>query len=454
MWSENMARQIRRFGPAVLLLSAVMTVLIVVAGHPTGVVSAAPPAVMDPVLEPSSPATPDVCPDDMEGEGVFPCAGPCFCDEDVREPTDPVPPGRPPVTGTPTTVPGSAVTNAGAPAGPVITPRLGASAGSVNVHTGEFHWALPLPTYRVPGPRFGTNFWLVYRSQMSIDGVTGNWDVTFNQRLRELQPGGDIECLTGTGRVGDIFVKSGGSWTAPAGWNCELSLLTGFGGAGASFRLTEDGGTYREYDADGYLVLIGDADGNSVQFTRSATSPHEVTSITDDTGRTSTLSYAAGRLTSFQDPTGAITSLAYNASGQLESVTTPAVSFVDSSGTSVTRGIVTSFSYSSGHSTGHLNGNLLEIRDDSGAAQITNAFDASDRVETQENALGGIWGFTYFAGQTSLTLPSGYEKLLDTDNLGRITRIEELTATGMGRPALRRPRSHGHAAGDYARVGL
>jgi len=308
----------------------------------------------------------------------------------------------------------------------------------VNAYAGEFHWALPLPSYHVPGGWCGTSFWLIYRSQVAIDGVTGNWDVTFNQRLVEVQPGGDITCYTGTGRTGDTFVKNGSAWTPPDGWTCDLVKLAGFGGPGNSFRLDEASGAYREYDANGYLVLMGEPNGNTIQFTRNASAPHEVTSIVDDTGRASTLTYTNGRLVSFTDPTGTATTLAYDATtGWLASVTTPPVTFKDSTGTTVTRGIVTSFVYSTGNSPSYLNGNLLEIRDDAGIAQIKNTYDGSDKIATQQNALGGLWQFSYLGTSTDVLQPNGYKRTLDFDVDGRIIRIEDFTAKGMGQTALR-----------------
>ncbi|MFM8387460.1 MAG: RHS repeat-associated core domain-containing protein [Planctomycetia bacterium] len=432
-----MAQHIRRFGPLALFIALLGGLVGAIAPHLRQAVAAPTPATPLPIVEASAPPSEDVCPAEMEAEGIYPCAGPCYCDPPPREPTDPSPPPPPPTTGTPTTPPGGVTTPSGGHGGPVITPRWNTSSGSVNAYTGEFHWAVPLPTYHVPGPRFGTGFWLVYRSQAYIDGVTGNWDVTFNQRLVDL-PSGDIACFTGTARTGDLFSKSGSVWYAPDGWPCELVKLAGFGSTGNSFRMVEASGTYREYDPDGFLVLMGDPSGNTLQFSRNSSAPNEVTAITDDTGRSSTLAYTNGRLTSFTDPTGAVTTLAYHSTtGWLTSVTTPSVTFKDGAGSTVTRGIVTSFIYSSGFGTAYRNGNLIEILDDSNVVQIENTYDSSDRVQTQENALGGAWQFSYFGTTTDVFHPSGYKKRLTFDADGRTVQSEEFTASGMGGSALR-----------------
>ncbi len=427
-------------GPTPWLLAVVVAGLVaLLVLPPTHRAEATPaPTSPDPSAEASSPGTSDPCAAEMEGESPTPCAEGCGGCEPQRAPDDPTPPPPPVTTPSPSTPPGTPTTPSAGHPGPVITPSPTSAGGSVNPATGEFHWALPLPTYQVAGPRFGTAFWLIYRSQGFIDGVTGNWDVTFNQRLIELAPDGDILCTTGTFRSNDVFTKSGATWLPPDGWNCDLVVLAGFGATGNSFRLVDAGGVYREYDEDGYLVLFGDPNGNTVQFTRNPTKPHEVSSITDDTGRTSTLTYTNGRLTSFTDPTGAVTTLGYHATtGWLTSVTTPSVTFVDGTGFTVTRGIVTSFVYSSGFGTAYRNGNLVEIRDDAGILQIENTYDAADRVETQENALGGLWQFDYLTNSTEVTRPSGYSKNLEFDASGRVERIEERTATGMGGSALR-----------------
>jgi len=83
----------------------------------------------------------------------------------------------------------------------------GSSTGSVHIATGEFRWGVPFPPCIMPHPRLPAQFYLVYRNQTEIDGITGNWDVTFNQRV--VEDGNDVICYTGTGRSLDRFSGTG-----------------------------------------------------------------------------------------------------------------------------------------------------------------------------------------------------------------------------------------------------
>jgi len=217
-----------------------------------------------------------------------------------------------------------------------------------------------------------------------------------------------------------------------------LTLVNGIGTSGDSYIVEEAGGLARTFNADGYLRLLSEPQGSTISFTRSSTDPHVVTQITDPLGRNLSLAYTAGRLTSVTDATGRTWTLGYDATtAYLVSITSPSVTFIDGSGASATRGLVTSFSYSSGSSNPALNGNLTEIHDDSGQLVLANEYDASDRCVVQENALGGQWLLDYASGRTEVHSPDAFLTRYDYDASRFITRTEQFTVSGMGGTALR-----------------
>lgn len=420
----------------------------------------AAPTLSDPISAADQPVS---CPGPQVGVG--PCEAPCTpCMDDcggaipptLREPTDPEPPGRgrgpttggpgappppnPPVT-TPTT-PGAPVTTPPSVSVPQkatqITPLLSSAVGSIDVATGEFRWMLALPmSERGSGPGIAFRFPLIYRSRVTVDGVTGNWDVGFNQRLVVL-PNGDVQCYTGTGRSSDVFLASGSGYMSPIGWSGALSQINGLGGAFPSFRLSEIDGRSREYDALGYLTRLSDRHGNAVVLVRSTTTPSQVVQATDPSGRIFQFGYVGGRLSTVTDPVGGVQTLGYDsATGRLVSVTTPIVSFVDSAGLPQTRGIQTSFEYDTA-------GHLTRVRDDAGHIQVENDYDGFGRVTEQTNALGGTCQLSYLSGATEVVRPDGYLDVYSLDATGFVTRFERFTASGMGLPALRTGESNSY----------
>lgn len=124
-------------------------------------------------------------------------------------------------------------------------------------------------------------------------------------------------------------------------------------------------------------------------------------------GNRTTLVYSGGQLSTVTDPSGRTLSLSYNAGGQISQVTDPAGRTVkygyDGSAnlTSVTNvgGKTTSYAYDGSHQ-------LTQVTYPRGG-QLTNTYDSSDRVISQTDPDGGKTTWSYAANETTITDPAG-----------------------------------------------
>lgn len=74
--SGLVAQHIRRFGPIAFFLALLGGLLGVIAPSIRQAMASPAPATPLPIVEASAPASEDVCPAEMEAEGIYPCAGP------------------------------------------------------------------------------------------------------------------------------------------------------------------------------------------------------------------------------------------------------------------------------------------------------------------------------------------------------------------------------------------
>jgi RHS repeat-associated protein len=250
-----------------------------------------------------------------------------------------------------------------------------------------------------------------YRNQRTYNGHWGfGWFFPYEMRLFQLT-GGNVMWRIGTGEQ-KLFVRSGLVYTPPADHHVTL-IQTGGGG----FELKEKGGVRYLFSPEGLLTEIVDRAGNSIHFEYATDGSgakqrlpiagptgavlaldYRLTGMTDTLGKTVTFTYYGasdgpknGRLENITDSYGRVVDYDYDANGNLASVTSPSTEFQDVGGGLVTRGRVTTYTYSSGFQSTVIGApvelrdhNLLTVVDDRGLTQLVNVHDANDRIMRQE----------------------------------------------------------------------
>ena len=86
--------------------------------------------------------------------------------------------------------------------------------------------------------------------------------------------------------------------------------------------LTRDRTTYT-YSTAGYLKNISGPMGLSIGFTYSTTTPSQLLRVTNNVGQSVMFTWSAGHVVSVTDPAGGVWTYTYNATGLLETVTSP-----------------------------------------------------------------------------------------------------------------------------------
>jgi RHS repeat-associated protein len=175
------------------------------------------------------------------------------------------------------------------------------------------------------------------------------------------------------------FVKlADGSYNPQLGSTDRLSLN------GAAYTLQNKDGPTFSFNSSGNIASWQVPAGVNVAFAYNSASPPQLTSASNNLGRSLTLSYnGSNQIAAVHDNAGRSVSYAYDSSGNLNSFTDPA-------------GNITSFSYSQG------SGLLAQIFYPSlqGLPFVTTRYDSLGRVASQSNANNATWNY-FFAGYRS-----------------------------------------------------
>jgi RHS repeat-associated protein len=212
------------------------------------------------------------------------------------------------------------------------------------------------------------------------------------------------------------FVKTANGYLSPTALDATLTK-----NPDGTYTLTAHGDSVSQnFDANGRLTSVVDANGNRVSFAYTANSSsgngYVLSSITDSQGRTTSFLYdSSAHLTQITDPAGRLYKYAYSSSsGALTSSTDP-------------NNKVTSYSYT--------NGVLTKVTDPKLNA-ISFVYDLNGRV-TKITRGTSIWQYTYNAGSTVATDPDGHTTTYSYDGLGRVTKIVD----GLGHTTFNSPSS-------------
>lgn len=211
---------------------------------------------------------------------------------------------------------------------------------SLSVNIGNGNLLLDAKDLQLAGMAgFDLNLPRAYNSlYSSTQDLAGSFPASGWQMVASLHVAstGDV-WYTATDGAQWAFVKSGSSYTPPAGVDAQL-VKNGDG----SFTLTFDGSNEKlNFNSSGVLQSDVDANGNTITFSWTS---GQLTTISDSLGHTTSFTYTSGRLTkitdpgnrtynygydsngrlsTFTDPTNAVTSYGYDSSGRLNQVTDP-----------------------------------------------------------------------------------------------------------------------------------
>lgn len=146
---------------------------------------------------------------------------------------------------------------------------------------------------------------------------TSNWRGTYDRSI--VRDGNSLVVWREDGK-GISFTFNGSAWTADADVTDRLVEL-GTGGVTTGWTYTTSDDSQESYDANGRLTSITDRSGLTQTLTYSGT---QLQSVSDAFGRTLNLTYdARGRVETLTDPAGRAYAYAYDAAGNLVSVTYP-----------------------------------------------------------------------------------------------------------------------------------
>ncbi len=276
--------------------------------------------------------------------------------------------------------------------------------GIVSTSVGNRLTRLPLVSWRARGG-LPVALTLVHNSQGVTDGAFGRKWTSPADACLTIDPETANARLNRADGAQYTFVRNiDGSFTAPAG--IVETLTADADGSGYSL-LTKGQQRYRFTLAVGarrFCTQLQDKNGNSIRFLRSATG--QLTRIDDPSGRTLTFTYGAGadsgRITAVTDPIGRSWSFAYT-NGMLTKIGYPAPA---------TQNHQTQFGYNAA-------GDIVSTTNENGKTS-TAAYDSTDRLTTQTDALGQVTRYAYSASACTITSPRRAITVHTYDASGRL----------------------------------
>ena len=282
-------------------------------------------------------------------------------------------------------------------------PNVKGPAGlQVNTYSGNLYYRNILYSIPGPGDELDLAIGFVYNSHTTaLDyGYGYGWTSTFNI-VYELQ-GSDVLMRYADGSS-DLFTWNGSSFDPPTGIYDVLEEY-----APNEYRLTMLDGMVYEFGNGEHKRVTSITDRNNNTQLISYDGEGYPQTITDPCGRTVSLSFSAGQLTSIDDPNSSPArqvTLGYDAFGNLQSITDP-------------NGYTISYTYD-------VNRNMTQLQDARGSL-FNIGYDASGQVNSLTNALSTTT-FTYALPVNTVTYHgAGTTRDIDYtfDGLGRLVQID------------------------------
>ncbi|MDT0117401.1 RHS repeat-associated core domain-containing protein [Microbacterium sp. PRF11] len=282
-------------------------------------------------------------------------------------------------------------------------------ADPVSFSTGNLVESFPLFSLSGPGAQ-AIEATLVYNAQDGrLSRVGAGWSFSLGARAQRFDDG-SVLTVRGDGASYVFTADGAGGYTSAD--DPDLTLTEA--GSGRLRLADRDGASWIFDAADvegiGELVSHTDASGAVTTLTYGAADPNThqfvpLTSVTDAAGQTLAVeSDDLGRVSAFRLPDGRTWRLAYDAAGDLVTITDAA-------------GGVRSFTYDAQH-------RMLTATDPAGSTYLVNVFDEQGRVVSQRDAEGTERRFVYESGRTLYTDNEGRQSIFGYDAGYRITSVE------------------------------
>ena len=263
------------------------------------------------------------------------------------------------------------------------------SAGGANTGNGNKNTDLPIVGWKARGG-MSVSLSLVHNSEGNHNSELGHkWTHSYDIYLLPDTSTGDITVHWGNDLAYPFTQNIDGTFTAPTGIH-DTFVQTGTG-TSATYTLTTKAQVKYTFGwvSDGaggggwYCGSITDRNGNTITITHNAAG--FVTSVTDPTSRSISLTYTSGRITGVSDPLSRTWTLAYDSNGDLASVSFPAVGS-------------TTYSITYGYNTNH---DITSLTDARGKVWAFDYF-SDDSIKSETDPLSHQSHYVYNTGVTKV----------------------------------------------------
>lgn len=258
------------------------------------------------------------------------------------------------------------------------------TANPVDNATGDFwHTFVDLT---IPGRGIAISLARTYNSLSAgrVGRFGYGWTDVYNVSLA-IDPTGFVTVIQGNGSVVTFAQQSDGSYRPPSRVLAKLVK-----NPDGTYTMTNRDQTRNAFDSSGRLIKQIDLNGYVTSLAYDGSG--QLATITDPAGRTLTVVFTNGFVSSVSDQSGRSVLYQYDAQGNLSQTTDMA-------------GGVTTYGYDTNH--------LLQIIRDAlctsttGCTGLVNVYDTSGRVASQTDAMNRRFTFTYVGNQTTVTDPKG-----------------------------------------------
>ena len=293
------------------------------------------------------------------------------------------------------TVPPRQLSSAGNPCLPCMLSAAAVGSGGDPVDTSSGAFADSFTDLAISGRGPGAIWARSYSSVMAADdGPLGfGWHTGYAAHLVIDGPTGNVIVSQENGSE-VAFTNSAGTFTTPA--RIQATLVKS---ADGTYTFTRRGSQTLRFSSTGVLQSMADHNGETTTLSYAS---GKLSTITDSGGRALTVTWTGAHVTRVSDPPGHAVAYAYDAAGNLTTITAP-------------DGAVATFGYDSSHRVI----SMLDPQQQSATSKhpVTMVYDAQGRVTSQTDQLGRVTAFAYAGnafssagGTTVVTDPAGHQR--------------------------------------------